>query len=122
MFSAIRRQREGQVLPLQQAVFCLDCETISNSPREECPLCRSRSLVNLARMLGGSLFRRERNRFPENRNISFDGTISVQMHDVNARDLNVTIDELTRLFSSGLDSGGMSFRVDVEPTCNLKPL
>ena len=46
---------QPDVVPLGTAVFCLDCEAISNSRGTECQACGSRSLVNLARILGGSL-------------------------------------------------------------------
>ena len=39
-------------VPLLNAVFCADCETISNSPHDACTVCGSRSLLNLFRMLG----------------------------------------------------------------------
>jgi catechol 2,3-dioxygenase-like lactoylglutathione lyase family enzyme len=37
------------------AVFCVDCETISNSPHDACTICGSHSLIDLFRMLGGTL-------------------------------------------------------------------
>ena len=40
-------------VPLLNAVFCADCETISNSPHDACTVCGSRSLVNLFRISGG---------------------------------------------------------------------
>jgi hypothetical protein len=46
---------QPDVVPLGTAVFCLDCEAISNSRGAECKACGSRSLVSLARILGGSL-------------------------------------------------------------------
>lgn len=42
-------------IPLQQAVLCADCETISASRRDICAGCGGTSLVNLARLLGGTL-------------------------------------------------------------------
>ena len=42
-------------VPLLNAVFCADCETITNSPHEGCAICGSRSLINLFRMVGGTL-------------------------------------------------------------------
>jgi len=55
MFAETRNHREAGVLPLWKAVFCLDCEVISDSRGDECPACKGRLLVSLARMLGGSL-------------------------------------------------------------------
>ena len=46
---------KSEVMALSSAVFCLDCEVISNSRGDECRACKSRSLLSLARILGGSL-------------------------------------------------------------------
>jgi len=40
---------------LGDAVLCADCEVISESMNDECSACGSRSLMNIERMLGGSL-------------------------------------------------------------------
>jgi hypothetical protein len=42
-------------IALQNAVLCADCDVVSDSPQERCMVCGSHSLVNLSRMLGGSL-------------------------------------------------------------------
>jgi len=42
-------------VPLLNAAFCVDCETISNSPHDACTVCGSHSLISLCRMLGGTL-------------------------------------------------------------------
>src|SRR6516164_9864201 len=55
MFTVTTNQNGASALPLSNAIFCLDCEVISNGRSEECPACKSRSVVSLARMLGGSL-------------------------------------------------------------------
>jgi hypothetical protein len=40
---------------LQNAVFCTDCEVISDSPHDTCRVCGSHSLLSLSRILGGTL-------------------------------------------------------------------
>jgi len=40
---------------LRNAVLCADCEVISDSPHDCCAVCGSRSLLNLSRVLGGTL-------------------------------------------------------------------
>ena len=42
-------------IPLINAVLCADCEVISDSAGEVCSVCGSRSLLNVARVLGGSV-------------------------------------------------------------------
>jgi len=43
------------VVCLQEAVFCADCEVISDSPHDSCRVCGSHSLFSLSRVLGGPL-------------------------------------------------------------------
>jgi hypothetical protein len=43
---------------LQNAVLCAECDVVSDSPHDECLVCGSRSLLNISRMLGGSLPKR----------------------------------------------------------------
>jgi hypothetical protein len=53
----IERQNKPDlgIVLLNRAMLCLDCEVISQSRGGECPACGSRSLLCLARVLGGSL-------------------------------------------------------------------
>ncbi|HZU22871.1 MAG TPA: hypothetical protein VE998_08580 [Terriglobales bacterium] len=44
-----------QVVPLLEAVLCVDCEMVSNSTQGHCLACGSRALLNLAAALGGPL-------------------------------------------------------------------
>ena len=48
----------GRVLnavALQNAVLCAECDVVSDSPHDQCLVCGSRSLFNIARMFGGNL-------------------------------------------------------------------
>ena len=42
-------------IQLMTAVLCADCEVVSDSPGDVCSVCGSRSLLNLARVLGGCI-------------------------------------------------------------------
>ena len=42
-------------LPVSCAVLCVDCERITVSYNDTCPICGSRSLLNVAQILGGGL-------------------------------------------------------------------
>ena len=42
---------ELNAVRLQQAVLCVDCDVISDSPNSRCLVCGSRSLLTLARVL-----------------------------------------------------------------------
>ena len=55
MESATKSEPILNTVPLVNAVLCADCEVISDSPGEVCSVCGSRSLLNLGRVLGGSV-------------------------------------------------------------------
>ena len=40
---------------LKNAVLCADCDVVSDSPHDRCLVCGSRSLFNIAKLLGGNL-------------------------------------------------------------------
>ena len=46
-------------VPLQSAIFCVQCELICNNSKSCCPACGSRALLGLSRVLGGSLLRQQ---------------------------------------------------------------
>ena len=49
------KPEEASFVPLQAAVFCAQCELISQNNTPFCIACGSRALLNLSRILGGSL-------------------------------------------------------------------
>ena len=42
-------------VPLSCAVLCVDCDRITISYNDACPVCGGKSLLNVAQILGGSL-------------------------------------------------------------------
>src|SRR5580700_6075 len=53
--STPKRGRVVNAVALQNAVLCAECDVVSDSPHDICLVCGSRSLFNIARMLGGNL-------------------------------------------------------------------
>jgi hypothetical protein len=53
--SAPERGRVLNAVALQNAVLCAECDVVSDSPHDICLVCGSRSLFNIARILGGKL-------------------------------------------------------------------
>jgi len=115
MFSATHNQSELDVVPLCYAVFCLDCESISNTPRDECPSCKSHSLVSLARMLGGSILGQPSSRMAQCASLSFDITITVGLQQMHAEDLNTALERLSTMVGTRLGRARASVHIDVEP-------
>ena len=125
MVAGTRNHTDVEVLPLWKAVLCLDCEVISSSRDDECPACKGRSLVSLARMLGGSLLAHRAKRLQESDIGLFDITIAVALQQVHAKDLRTIVDRLTGVIAPQFARGRASFHMDVEPTVdrlNLQPL
>jgi len=115
MCGLTQNQPEGSV-PLSNAVFCLDCEFISSSRGNECIACKSRSLVSLARMLGGSLLAHKVRQLQEGESTSFDVTMTVELLEMHAKDLSTTVERLTSVIGPNLARGRGTFRVNVSPT------
>ena len=53
--SAPERVRVLNAVALQNAVLCAECDVVSDSPHDQCQVCGSRSLLNIAQMFGGKL-------------------------------------------------------------------
>jgi len=106
-------QNGANALPLSNAVFCLDCEVISNSRSEECSACKSRSVVSLARMLGGSL--RTHRSLQEHEGVLFDITMTVELEQMHAKDVSATIERITTVIAPKLAREGATFHVSVKP-------
>lgn len=113
MFAGTRSQPE--FVPLSNAVFCLDCEVISNGRCDECPACNSRSVVSLARMIGGSLGSQEQ-RSQEHDGVSFKVTITVELQQMYANELNMIFKGLSDVIEPRLVTGRASIHMNVVPT------
>ena len=107
------KRKDAGVLPLLDAVFCLDCEVISSSRGDECAACKSRSLVNLARMLGGSLLAHRAQQGWESG--LFEITIRIELQQMHAKDLNTTVERWTGVIATKLARDRASFHINVKP-------
>jgi len=107
-------ERGLSAVPLLNAVFCADCETISNSPHDACSVCGSRSLINLFRMLDGKL-RSQKPQSAEDhaKPAKYNLELTVKVHEIPALDLNRVIESISRLAEvSGVLE---SLHINVEP-------
>jgi hypothetical protein len=122
MFAGTMNHLDAGVLPLSNAVFCLDCEVISSSRGDECAACKSRSLVTLARMLEGSLLAHRAEQ--ERESGLFDITITIELQQMHAKDLSTTVERLTGVLGPKLARDRASFRINVKPVdkLDLQPL
>ena len=116
MFARTRNHLDAGVLPLWNAVFCLDCEVISSSRGDECAACKSRSLVSLARMLGGSLLAHRAQQEWESG--LFDITITIELLQMHAKDLSTTVERLTSVIGPKIARDRASFHINVKPAAD----
>lgn len=104
---------DAGVLPLSNAVFCMDCEVISSNRVDECVACKGRSIVRLARMLGGSLLVHRAQQ--ESESGLFDITITIELQQIRAKDLSTTVETLTSVVGPRLALNRASFHINVKP-------
>lgn len=115
---------------LDNAVFCVNCEMISNSQHDVCDVCGSRSLVALCRVLGGTIRKRPmpvRLATPPAmpKSVKYHLELSIDAHDVCARDLNHAIEVASQLSEAGgviehLHINVESVRDEAEPVSDLR--
>ena len=103
MYPEIVTERELSTVPLQNAVFCVNCEIISNSRHDICTVCGSRSLIGLFRVLGGTLRPRKPGSLDETspKKVRYNLELAVKAFEVAARDLNQAIESITHLTNVG---------------------
>jgi len=85
-------------VPLLSAMFCVDCESISNSAHDVCTVCGSHSLISVFRMLGGTL--RSQKAQPtayQRKTAKYNLDITVKVHGVPGDELNHAIESISRL-------------------------
>ena len=116
MSAGTRKHLDAGILPLWNAVFCLDCEVIASGRGDECPVCKRRSLVSLARMLGASLLAHRLQQFQGWESGLFDITITVELQQMHAKDLSTTVERLTGVIGPKLARDRASFHINVKPT------
>ena len=115
MLTSKANHTDASALPLLNAVFCLDCETISESRTDECPACKGRSLVNLARMLGGSLSAHRAKQFGEHKSGLFDITITIELQQMHSKDVTTALERITNVIGPELARDQATFHVKVKP-------
>lgn len=111
-----KRQADSDVVPLQSAVLCVDCECVTDGRFDECAVCGSRSLLNIARIVGGTL-----QSYPAGRpgkdqtGVLFNLEITIKLKETEPKDLSAMLESLTRLIGPRLGSGRACCHINVEP-------
>jgi hypothetical protein len=100
-------------------MFCVECETITNSPHDACTVCGSHSLVNLFRMVGGTL-RSQKTELEGDgaKTAKYNLELTAKVREIPATDLSIVIESMTRLAQAG--RAVESLRINVETVFNAE--
>jgi len=115
MFYGVKNQVEAGAVPLISAVLCVDCESVSDSRSDECPVCGSHSVLSVARLVGGTLTSQQARSAPKDGSVLFDLKITIDLQKLEAKELNIAVETLTGLIGPKLGRAGASFHINVEP-------
>lgn len=111
---AIKKEATPGAVPLQGAVLCVNCECVSSGRFDECPVCGSRQLLNIGQMLGGAPLSEEPTP-PTGDGVLFDLSITIELKQMNCKDVNAAVDRITRLIGPRLGQGRACLHINVEP-------
>ena len=119
MNTAADAERGLSAVPLLNAVFCVDCETISNSPHDACTVCGSHSLLNLFRMVGGTLRSQKKQLDGDGaKTAKYNLELIAKVREIPATELSLIIESMTRLAQAGRVVE--SLRINVETVFNAE--
>lgn len=102
-------------IPIQEAVLCVDCEMIGTSTNDACPVCGSRSLFSLFRVLGGTLSGSKIPFEDESDSIRYGLEITLKIKEMTAKDLNEAIAAINRITLPARGCVLESFHINVDP-------
>jgi hypothetical protein len=120
MYLDTRKKSASVAVPLQGAVLCVNCECVTSGRFDECPVCGSHSLLGIGQMLGGTPLS-DQAASPKDQNVVlFDLTITLELRQMNPRDINAALERITRLIGPRLGQGRACFHVNVEPVAGSR--
>ena len=107
-------------VPLQNAVLCVDCELITSSISDKCPICGGHSLLGIASIIGGTLVEYHESRIQQL--LLFNLDVSINMTEMEAGELSTAIEGLSRVVAPKLGRNRASLHVNVEPVSRSAPV
>jgi hypothetical protein len=93
-------------IPLLNAVYCVNCDLITNSPHDACGVCGSNSVVGVSRMWKPTLAE-----VPTN-SARYKVSVIVDVREIPANGLNESIKLISRLAELGGDVKTIHIKVD----------
>ena len=122
MSQEIHRAVVPETVPLQHAVLCVDCELVTASHTDQCPVCGGHSLLNLAGIVGGTLVDYKDHEFHQRHPFLFDLNISIQMPNVEAAELSAVVENISQLIAPQLGHRRASLHINVDPVSRRIPI
>jgi hypothetical protein len=116
MFAGNDNHRSAEGVALQNAVLCVDCEFVSTSRGDECPVCGGRSLLKLSGTVGGSLLDYKAKKLESERLVLFDLHITIDVQQIEGHDLNDALETISKMLAGKLERGLANMHINVEPT------
>jgi hypothetical protein len=116
MKAGAKSEETLSTVPLLIAMFCVDCETISNSTHDVCTVCGSHSLISLFRMLGGTL--RTKKAQPtayQSKTAKYNLELTVKVYEIPADELNHAMESISRLAEVCGDLESLHLNVESVP-------
>ena len=99
-------------IPLPNAVYCVNCNFISNSPHDICRVCGSPSVVGVSRIWKLTLAEATTNEGRYTRNHRYKISFSVDISEIPANGLNESTKLISRLAELGGDVNALHIKVD----------
>ena len=121
MFNHTESSPDIETVPLHSAVLCVDCESLSASRHDQCPVCGGHSLLVLARLLGGPLsaYRKETT---GGEAVQFSVNIAITLDGMKAEEFSATVGGIASVLAPALGREAASFHIDVTPVVERRAL
>ena len=116
-----------EFVPLQNAMLCVDCESVTGTPHDTCPVCGSHSLLGLARLLGGTLAAHKASNCTTSsrsgvaKPLLFNAEVVVGLNRISAAEFSAIIGGITSVMTPALEKDRASLHVEVEPFSKRRP-
>ncbi len=111
-----------ETVVLQNAVLCVDCELVTTSFGDQCPICGGHGLLSLAGIVGGRLVDHRASHTRRRQPFLFDLHVTLDIPQMEAADLSATIDSISRVIAPKLRSNRAKLHINVEPISSSVPV
>jgi hypothetical protein len=111
-----KKQADSGAVPLQSDVVGIEGESITDNQVDECPLCGSRSLLGIAKLLDNTLpLHKAYSANKDENTVLFDLEFTIDLKQMELKDLNAAIQHINSLIGARLVRGRARCHIDVQP-------